>query len=1205
MSIRKLTLASLVVSVAGITCAATLSVTNGLAYWMDASQISGVTNGVVISTWPDASGNGNDMVVVGGQAAPTFAEDAIGGKPAVRFTNLARIDSTVNVANPYTLIVVARMHGARNGRLISSQNVNYLLGYHGGGWDGFYADGWNRDNQYPLSTDPHIFMASGDGTNPSFYSRDGVLELYNGAGRSPVGILTLGASGVYGENSDGDIAEAIVFSRVITEAERNALGVYLGKKYGIDVGFIEFKLQNDETGSDKYFSAPRASLAVLPLRPDAIAYQLSLSSADEDLDRDGWVPFDPATPPTSASFPQPATNGEINVYLWLKDGAGNVESFAYPITYTDVAPTPVAEDFETGCLGDEGGYKRVYVTDIDKGSIPNVGTMFSTSISCPDDSTPDADYITLARSETPYAVTLTVKNEAGVVGATNVFVTVGHGFEAFDISFETPAADGDYTPITTIEFSANGGMDAPTDVTRNGYGGRGAGLAASNTRGFSSQYARMFAHNTDSSVMQLLPTSATPFIGTDSNPGNGRLWVYSMDLAVENAPTVSPIDSVLDFTYPSVFLMTPGDNLPIFQITFAERSFFITHADGASVIVPNASANTPYRIVVEMNVDEGTFRVRAGATANGEPAYVPGIFRLQQDVSEKGIGGFYIHSSMAATWAWYQTQLCSDNIRLAGDVVGNSVDGFLVTDAATGDPTTATGSSLSIAGTTFGPGYTHYILEAATSSTPPADSSDSRWVAGEFPNSLSLASPVDGTVYDVNLWLLDDSGHINGFTQQIVYSASAVAATDASVSFDDNGRPVLSWNTASATGGRVLYGATDAVADGATDFSESLETTHSVTLDGLVPGGMRYYRIENGSATAATGSFDYRSATPAISDVVIATNHVGHVAVSWTTDAPAIGWIEVSAGDRAVRSEFGALGTSHTADVGGFAPNKRATVRIHADASLVTASTRTRDTGAFTLTFDDDPYITALYSATDGFGLVRTEPYDVEGGMTRPTYAYRASSWGRDDTVVVAPNARFPTTHLRLRAHNGNEGGLMQLMPPDDKSITAPIANTDKNYAGKPWTFSFDACTMYDILGTESRNVYAALFTNYGENGTAEPILVVRLYNYGFLVEYLDGEGVQQDCVLVSGLERGGDGFSVLSHFEFTLDMESDTFTATVNGTQVGGTMGFLCGPTDKGIGGIVFAAQNPGVNREDKVLYDDICLLGGHLPAGSLFMLK
>ncbi|MGI6496379.1 MAG: hypothetical protein ACOX5G_09910 [Kiritimatiellia bacterium] len=1202
MNLKKRIIAAMaLLALAGAAGAQVLPVTADLAYWVDASQIGGVSHGDAITVWPDASGNNRPMALQSGTAAPTFATNVINGLPVVRFVHNSRLDSPYHVPNPYTVAVVARMAGTCNQRLVSSANVNWLLGYHGGGWDSFFADGWIRGNQHPLDTGFHIFMGSGDGSNASTYVRDGVLEVSGHAGRSSVGRLTLGGWGG-GEYSDGDVAEAIVFTRVLTKNERELLGVYLQKKYAIPGGFHEFTVSNPMTGSERYFSSTNATVGLFPNRPDGVAYQVTLSEDAGHLVAANWIAYAPANPPATLAFPEPAEEGDTTLCLWLRDSNNAVESFPATITYSTEAPTVVAADFETECMG-QGGTRMIFVSDIDRGSTPNAGSMYSSAISCAGDLTPDEDYLTLAQNATPYVVTLVVVNEAGVSASTNVNVTVGQGIEAFHLTFETPAADGDLVPISTMPFSPNGGMNAPTYVYRNDGGGRAASVVAP-SRGFPTQYARMFGHNGDYSVMQLLPDAATPFIGTDANPGDGRLWVFSLDLATEDAPTRSPIEAVLDFTYPSLFLMTPGDNQPLFQITFAELGYMIVHADGAATIVPDAAAKTPYRIVVEMDVDTGAFRVRAGVSADGEPPYVPGVFRLQQDVSAKGIGGFYFHTRMAATWTWFQTQFCYDNVRLAGDFVANTVDGFRVADAATGDPATATGANLSIAGTVFGPGYTHYILEAGTAPAAPADAADARWVSGEFPRTLALASPVDGTVYDVTLWLLDDAGNIQEFSQPIAYAASAATVSNEAVSFGEDGRPVLSWDTATPTGGRVAFGATADAADGITGYLATTGTSHSVLLDALLPGGTRYYRIEANGRDAATGSFDYRSDVPLLSDLAISTNRLGHVSATWTTDAPAIGWIEVSAGGRTARSAPGALGTAHSADVGGFAANKRAVVTIHADAATATAVTRTRDIGAFTLTFDEDPYITAFYNPNDGFGLVRTAAYDATGGMTKPTFAYRLSPWGRDDTVVSGPNTRFPTPHLRIRAHN-QEGGRASLLPPDDKSVAGPIANTDRNYAGEPWVFSFDAAVANNLMGTESRNVYVALYTNYGTNDTLEPILVVRHYNASFLVEYLDGDGVQQDLALVPGLALGDGGMTPRYHFDFTLDMEADTFTADVDGVRVGGVMGFLCGPSDKGIGGIVMSGRSPGVSREDKLLLDDISLIGGYVPAGTALMLR
>ena len=53
-------------------------VTNGLALWLDASQIFGLGDGATVDTWPDMSGNANNAVRAFG--APTFQGNVLNHK---------------------------------------------------------------------------------------------------------------------------------------------------------------------------------------------------------------------------------------------------------------------------------------------------------------------------------------------------------------------------------------------------------------------------------------------------------------------------------------------------------------------------------------------------------------------------------------------------------------------------------------------------------------------------------------------------------------------------------------------------------------------------------------------------------------------------------------------------------------------------------------------------------------------------------------------------------------------------------------------------------------------------------------------------------------------------------------------------------------------------------------------------------------------
>jgi hypothetical protein len=58
----------------------------GLVLWLDATQITGVSGGASLGTWPDESGNGFDAVQTSGPAKPIYALNQINGLPAVVFS---------------------------------------------------------------------------------------------------------------------------------------------------------------------------------------------------------------------------------------------------------------------------------------------------------------------------------------------------------------------------------------------------------------------------------------------------------------------------------------------------------------------------------------------------------------------------------------------------------------------------------------------------------------------------------------------------------------------------------------------------------------------------------------------------------------------------------------------------------------------------------------------------------------------------------------------------------------------------------------------------------------------------------------------------------------------------------------------------------------------------------------------------------------
>ena len=91
----------------------------GLALWLDASQLTGLSDGNTVDTWTDMSGVGNHATKTAG--APTYKTGVLNGQPVIRFNDASAfttanlssqfpsaatvfIVTTINNDNKYTLV---------------------------------------------------------------------------------------------------------------------------------------------------------------------------------------------------------------------------------------------------------------------------------------------------------------------------------------------------------------------------------------------------------------------------------------------------------------------------------------------------------------------------------------------------------------------------------------------------------------------------------------------------------------------------------------------------------------------------------------------------------------------------------------------------------------------------------------------------------------------------------------------------------------------------------------------------------------------------------------------------------------------------------------------------------------------------------------------------------------------------------------------
>ena len=212
-----------------------------LLAWYKADAITGLTNGAAVASWTDSSGFGRHVTQATSGNQPTYQTGVLNSLPVVRFdgaSDYLQVTSSLALG-PRTAFCVAKTdatstsYGIFDGitgsdamRLMSASTLYYSMT----GSVGSAVSSLGTPAVTP-STTWKIFACVFDDT--------GTLRVNGGAGHSTtvgevaVDGITLGQSGFLNAPLDGDIAEFLLYDYALSVAEINAIGAYLGTKYGI------------------------------------------------------------------------------------------------------------------------------------------------------------------------------------------------------------------------------------------------------------------------------------------------------------------------------------------------------------------------------------------------------------------------------------------------------------------------------------------------------------------------------------------------------------------------------------------------------------------------------------------------------------------------------------------------------------------------------------------------------------------------------------------------------------------------------------------------------------------------------------------------------------------------------------------------------------------------------------------------------------
>ena len=226
---------------------------SGLQLWLRADQISGLSDGDLIQTWDDESGNGRDATQATEAARPSYQTNEINGLPVVRFDGsddklVVSHNAALQLGTGFTLFAVVLSSDTNvSASLIGKYNTsNWVLQLNS---DAATTAGLVYARQ--ASPAAHIDVdTTGDVTDGSvhvimyLWDNSDLFAFYDGTSSAAEALndnnattqdIEIGANGNNQAFGAMDLGEIVIYHRELNSAEIDQVEAYLGAKWGVTI----------------------------------------------------------------------------------------------------------------------------------------------------------------------------------------------------------------------------------------------------------------------------------------------------------------------------------------------------------------------------------------------------------------------------------------------------------------------------------------------------------------------------------------------------------------------------------------------------------------------------------------------------------------------------------------------------------------------------------------------------------------------------------------------------------------------------------------------------------------------------------------------------------------------------------------------------------------------------------------------------------